>query len=67
MIMIPEQEELIRDRAYALWEAAGSPQGEDQRFWHQAERELAEEGELDVSEEHSRDTKPILQAGFRAH
>ena len=34
----------IRDRAYALWEQAGAPEGEGDRYWHQAERELAEEG-----------------------
>ncbi len=57
----------IRDRAYALWQAAGSPEGDDQRFWHQAERELAEEGDLDVSEEQSEGGKPVVQAGFAAH
>jgi Protein of unknown function (DUF2934) len=33
----PEQ---IRQRAYALWEAAGRPEGREQEFWHEAEREL---------------------------
>jgi hypothetical protein len=31
------------DRAYELWEKAGKPEGRDQEFYHQAEREL--EGE----------------------
>jgi hypothetical protein len=62
-----QQDDKIRDRAYALWEAAGSPEGDDQRFWHQAERELAEEGDLDTSEEQSKGAKPVVQAGFAAH
>jgi hypothetical protein len=28
-------------RAYELWEQAGKPEGRDQEFYHQAERELA--------------------------
>jgi hypothetical protein len=35
----PTFEEISR-RAYALWEAAGKPEGEDQRFWFEAELEL---------------------------
>ncbi len=31
----------IKDRAYALWEAAGRPEGQDQRFWFAAAEELA--------------------------
>lgn len=30
----------IRERAHQLWEAAGSPEGREQEFWYQAEREL---------------------------
>jgi hypothetical protein len=30
----------IQDRAYALWEAAGRPDGQDQRFWFAAAEEL---------------------------
>ena len=45
--------EEIRDRAYGLWLDAGSPDGRDEEFWHQAEAELAENGEIDTSEEHA--------------
>jgi hypothetical protein len=34
--------EEIQTRAYQLWEEAGRPEGRDQEFWHQAERELTE-------------------------
>jgi hypothetical protein len=37
----PEQE--IRNRAYRLWQAAGEPEGQMNRFWYQAERELLAE------------------------
>jgi hypothetical protein len=33
----------IRKRAHQLWEAAGKPEGQEERFWHEAERLLKEE------------------------
>jgi DUF2934 family protein len=30
-------------RAYELWEEAGRPEGRDEEFYHQAERELRNE------------------------
>ncbi|MFO0822169.1 MAG: DUF2934 domain-containing protein [Gemmataceae bacterium] len=35
------KEELIRVRAYMLWEEAGRPESDGTQFWLQAERELA--------------------------
>ena len=35
----PSRIEIVR-RAYALWEQAGKPDGKDQEFYLQAEREL---------------------------
>ena len=32
---------IIRIRAYQKWEAAGKPEGQSQRFWLEAERELS--------------------------
>lgn len=40
--MTPYSETQIRDRAYALWEEAGRPEGQDKEFWAMAERELSE-------------------------
>jgi hypothetical protein len=37
----PRGIEIVR-RAYELWEQAGRPDGQDQKFYHQAERELTE-------------------------
>jgi Protein of unknown function (DUF2934) len=39
-------EEQIRKRAFELWEQAGKPEGREDEFWHQAQRELqgTEEG-----------------------
>lgn len=38
----------IRETAYRLWEEAGSPEGEDERLWFQAQAEIArEEASLD--------------------
>ena len=48
--MNPYTETQIRDRAYALWEEAGRPEGQDMEFWITAERELSEQSEPE--EEH---------------
>lgn len=61
------QEADIRDRAYALWVEAGSPDGRDQEFWHRAERELAEEAGLDSSDAASGVTQPTPPAGLPTH
>lgn len=34
-------EHRIRERAYALWQQAGSPDGRQDEFWHQARQELS--------------------------
>jgi hypothetical protein len=40
----PARIEVVR-RAYELWEQAGKPEGRDDEFYHQAERELQEAGD----------------------
>ena len=40
----PTRMDVVR-RAYELWEKAGKPEGRDQEFYHQAERELEGESE----------------------
>jgi hypothetical protein len=56
----------IRDRAYALWVDQGSPEGREQEFWYQAERELSEEAALDMSEASAEVTQPTPPAGTLA-
>jgi DUF2934 family protein len=58
--------EEIRDRAYALWVDAGSPDGREEEFWHQAEAELAENGQLDRSEQDNEVQLPPIVAGIIA-
>ena len=36
-------EDEIRARAHQLWEQAGKPDGSDQQFWLEAERQLKKE------------------------
>ncbi|MDP1583197.1 MAG: DUF2934 domain-containing protein [Pseudomonadota bacterium] len=43
----PRGIEIVR-RAYELWEQAGKPDGQDQEFYHQAERELTAAAALDT-------------------
>jgi hypothetical protein len=47
-------EEQIRQRAHQLWELAGRPEGREQEFWLEAEREL-ENGEPAINP----DEKPV--------
>ena len=35
------EERRVRERAYFLWERAGSPEGRAEEFWEQARREEA--------------------------
>ena len=44
----PRGIEIVR-RAYELWEKAGKPDGRDQEFYHQAERELIEAAARDIN------------------
>jgi hypothetical protein len=62
-----DTEARIRDRAYALWETAGRPEGQDKEFWSAAERELAEESGLDRSAEDAETRLPPLVAGLPIH
>jgi Protein of unknown function (DUF2934) len=41
--MVDVDEQAIRARAYRLWEAAGKPEGQEEHFWHEAERQLKKE------------------------
>jgi hypothetical protein len=38
-----EEDQAIRERAHKLWEKAGKPEGKEDHFWLEAERQLAEE------------------------
>ncbi len=40
-----DAEARIRQRAYALWEAAGRPEGEHEAHWHEAAQQLAADDE----------------------
>lgn len=38
--MTDDREQWVQQRAYAIWEAEGRPEGRDRTHWEQAEREL---------------------------
>jgi hypothetical protein len=38
-----DQEAMIRERAYAIWEASGRPIGRDEEHWYQASKEILDE------------------------
>jgi hypothetical protein len=50
----PAEMDIVR-RAYGLWEQAGKPDGRDQEFYHQAERE---ERELQTANEQAIPEQP---------
>lgn len=62
-----QNEQVIRERAYALWDAEGRPDGRDQDFWYRAERQLSEGNGLDLSEENANQPITPMPAGFQAH
>ncbi|WP_369126998.1 DUF2934 domain-containing protein [Paracoccus liaowanqingii] len=47
--MDDERTQKVRDRAHALWEQAGRPQGQDAEHWSQVKREIAAEGDAGAS------------------
>lgn len=46
-------DEQIRTRAHQLWEIAGRPEGRQDEFWREAERELRNSGGTNNPEEKS--------------
>jgi Protein of unknown function (DUF2934) len=46
----PSRIQVVR-RAYELWEKAGKPEGRDQEFYHEAERELENEPASEIPED----------------
>jgi hypothetical protein len=45
----PTGMDIVR-RAYEIWEQAGKPDGKDEEFYHQAERELREAAAKEASD-----------------
>lgn len=41
--MADDRDELIRQRAYRLWEQQGRPHGRHEEHWHQASQEVGDE------------------------
>ena len=51
--------EHVRRRAFEKWESEGRPEGQQDRHWYEAEREVAEDGDLaQTSSHHSATTIP---------
>ncbi|RBP17556.1 DUF2934 family protein [Roseiarcus fermentans] len=43
-----ERRDAIRERAHALWERAGCPQGRSEEFWYAARREIEGDESIDA-------------------
>ena len=63
--MATDKQEMIRRRAYEIWESEGRPQGAHLRHWLQASKELGEDEEhetlQDLLDEDDRDDVALLQ------
>ena len=62
-ILAKASEDKIRERAYQLWDGAGRPEGREQEFWYDAQRELGAEDEVDTSAEGEGLDMPLLVPG----
>jgi DUF2934 family protein len=51
--MAKSAEDRIRVRAHQLWAAAGKPEGRQDEFWHQAERDLSDDPAVNAEESSS--------------
>lgn len=57
-----DRDDRVRQLAYMLWEAAGRPEGEDARFWREAEQQLKAEAPSDELEEGLEESFPASDA-----
>ncbi|MCA1444201.1 DUF2934 domain-containing protein [Ensifer sp. IC4062] len=57
-----DKEELIRRRAYAIWEQEGCPEGQDRRHWEQASREMQREENQSSGEKQDLETEGTTHA-----
>ena len=62
--MVDPTADQIRQRAYELWQLAGRPEGSDQEFWYEAERELQNSDTTDCFDERSGTS--VKQAAYDA-
>lgn len=46
--MSNDREQMIRERAFSLWESDGRPAGRDADYWSRAERLVADEEAADA-------------------
>lgn len=44
----PDREDVVRVCAYQLWEQAGRPEGQSERFWLEAEDKVKRRGERQI-------------------
>ncbi len=65
--MAPYSEMQIRDRAYALWEQAGRPEGQDKEFWAMAEQELAAREQLEDEQPATDPVSAAIAGGLPTH
>ncbi|WDR03237.1 DUF2934 domain-containing protein [Devosia algicola] len=54
----------IRERAYQLWQQAGSPTNQEQRFWFEAEQQLSDDSCQENILDNVSAPKPPLPSGI---
>ena len=63
--MLQEREDLIRQRAHAIWESEGCPDGRHEEHWARAEADVASEVQ-DVTPKKAAARKPKAEPGAEA-
>lgn len=58
--MADHDQERIRERAYALWERAGSPEGDELSFWIEAERQVNDETDGQSHDAETSETPAVM-------
>ncbi|WNJ92496.1 DUF2934 domain-containing protein [Bosea sp. 685] len=60
------REQIVRDTAYAIWEAEGKPEGRDLAHWRQAEARVAESAAAKAKPEKAKPAKTMPAAKGKA-
>jgi hypothetical protein len=62
-----DREQWVQQRAYALWETEGRPDGRDRAHWEQAERELSTaEAPEETAPEAAAAAAPVVESTGKA-
>ena len=65
-MQMAQVETWIRERAYAIWQQEGCPEGREQQHWEQAAREVMSRGGGSVGQSAAREASNVGQPAQKA-